>query len=151
MIAFAENSIQLVPDGTLLIHLVLVVVMVVVLNQTLLKPINRVLEERERRTGGKFNEAKELMATADEKARVWEQGLRKARNESYHLLESERVEALRDREERVAALKAELAEMVANEKSEIKQQEQQAQAELQAEARRLADLIGAKVLGRNLG
>ena len=151
MIALAENSIQLVPDGTLLIHLVLVVVMVVVLNQTLLKPINRVLEERERRTGGKFNEAKELMASADEKARTWEQGLRKARNESYHLLESQRVEALRDREQRVAVLKAELGAMVAKEKAEIKQQEQQAQAELQAEARRLADLIGARVLGRNLG
>jgi F-type H+-transporting ATPase subunit b len=151
MIALAENTIQLVPDGTLLIHLVLIVVMVIVLNQTLLKPINRILEERERRTGGKFNEAKELMALADEKARMWEQGLRRARNEAYHLLETERAEALRDRETKLAALKSELGEMVASEKSQIKEQELRAQAELQTEARRLADLIGARVLGRNLG
>ena len=38
----AEASIQLVPDATLLLHLVLVVVMVFVLNRTLLKPINDV-------------------------------------------------------------------------------------------------------------
>ena len=44
----AEASIQLVPDATLLLHLVLVVVMVFVLNRTLLKPINDILSEREK-------------------------------------------------------------------------------------------------------
>ena len=41
-----ETSIQLVPDGTLLFHLFLVVVMVFVVNRTLLGPINRILAER---------------------------------------------------------------------------------------------------------
>ena len=151
MIALAENTIQLVPDGTLLFHLALVVVMVVILNLTLLKPINKVLEERERRTSGKFSEAKQIMATAEEKARMWEQGLRKARNEAYRLLENERAKAIHDREQRVVALKAELTELVAREKEEISQQERQAQNELEAEANRLADLIGARVLGRRIG
>ena len=43
----AETSIQLVPDGTLLLHLLMVGVMVAVLNRTLLKPINQILAERE--------------------------------------------------------------------------------------------------------
>jgi F-type H+-transporting ATPase subunit b len=150
MIALAENSIQLVPDGTLLFHLVLVVVMVVLLNRTLLKPINKVLEERERRTGGKLSEAQEILASAEEKARLWERGLREARNDAYHLLEKERAEALRDREQRLATLKAELGDLVATEKLEIQRQEKAAHGELQAEARRLAELIGTKVLGRPL-
>jgi F-type H+-transporting ATPase subunit b len=124
--------------------------MVVILNLTLLKPINKVLEERERRTSGKLSEARQIMLSAEEKARLWEQGLRKARNEAYHLLEGERTEALRDREQRVLALKAELSELVAREKEEIHRQERQAQSELETEAKRLADLIGARVLGRSL-
>ena len=38
----AETSIQLVPDGTLLLHLLMVAIMVFVLNRTLLKPINQI-------------------------------------------------------------------------------------------------------------
>ncbi len=53
-LAFSDSAIQLVPDGTLLFHLALIVVMVVLLNVTLLKPINRILEERERRTKGRM-------------------------------------------------------------------------------------------------
>jgi hypothetical protein len=37
----AESTIQLVPDGTLLLHLLMVVVMVAVVNRTLLKPLTR--------------------------------------------------------------------------------------------------------------
>ena len=52
-----EASIQLVPDGTLLVHLVMVVVMVFILNRTLLKPINQILEEREKQVAGRLKEA----------------------------------------------------------------------------------------------
>jgi F-type H+-transporting ATPase subunit b len=151
MLALAENSIQLVPDGTLLFHLALVVVMVVILNQTLLRPINKVLEERERRTGGKLSEAKQILLSAEEKARLWEQGLRQARNEAYRLLEKERAEALREREQRLVQMKGELSDVVGRQKSEILQQEKQAQTELAEEAKRLADLISSRVLGRRLG
>jgi len=43
-LGFAENSIQLVPDGTLLLHILIILVMVYVLNATLFKPINRILQ-----------------------------------------------------------------------------------------------------------
>ena len=45
--ALAENSIQLVPDGTLLINVLVVVLMIAVLNRTLYRPINSILRERE--------------------------------------------------------------------------------------------------------
>ena len=50
-LGFAENSIQLVPDGTLILHVIIILVMVFVLNATLYKPINRILEAREKRLG----------------------------------------------------------------------------------------------------
>jgi len=38
-LGLAENSIQLVPDGTLILHVLIILVMVYVLNATLFKPI----------------------------------------------------------------------------------------------------------------
>ena len=148
--ALAESSIQLVPDGTLLLHLALVVVMVTVLNLTLLKPINKVLEERERRTRGRLGDAQGILASAKEKVRLWEQGLRQARNDGYRLLEKERSDALRERELRLLGLKQELAKLVAEQKAEIQRQEQEARLVLQAEAQRLAALIGSQILGRTI-
>lgn len=146
--ALAETSIQLVPDLSLLVHLLLVVVMVVVLNLTLLKPINRVLAERERRTTGKLGDAAAITAEAKAKMRAWEQGLREARNEAYKLSERARSEALREREQSVAELKSELADVVATQKAELQAQQKTAQTALELEARRLAALIGAQILGR---
>ncbi len=62
----AETSIQLVPDGTLLLHLLLVVVMVAVVNRTLLRPINKILEERDKHILGRVDEAKEMLKTREE-------------------------------------------------------------------------------------
>jgi F-type H+-transporting ATPase subunit b len=150
MLALIESSIQLVPDGTLLFHLFLVIVMVVVLNATLLKPINRVLEERDKRTSGKLSEARKILESAEEKLELWEKELREARNQGYRLLERQRAEALSEREARLTALKAELTELIKTQKAEILRQEKEAEAALESDARRLAELIGSKVLGRPL-
>ena len=61
-LGFAENSIQLVPDGTLFLHVLIILVMVYVLNATLFKPINRILEAREKRTRGRLTEAEEILS-----------------------------------------------------------------------------------------
>lgn len=150
MMALAESSIQLVPDGTLLLHLVIVMVMVAVVNSTLLRPINKVLAERERRTSGRLSEAAAIVASAREKMQLWERGLREARNDGYRMLEQERANALRERELRLAGLKAELAHSIASQKMEIQRQQRDALTSLESEARRLAGLIGTQVLGRSI-
>src|SRR5947209_1129969 len=61
-LGFAENSIQLVPDGTLLLHVLIILVMVYVLNATLFRPINRILEARDKRTRGRLTEARKSSA-----------------------------------------------------------------------------------------
>ncbi len=67
LLAFSGNAIQLVPDGTLLFHLALIFLMVSLLKRTLLQPVSRILEERERRTLGPVGEARSILASADEK------------------------------------------------------------------------------------
>src|SRR3989442_5826749 len=82
-LGFAENSIQLVPDGTLLLHILIILVMIFVLNATLYKPINRILEAREKRTKGRLSEAEEIIKSVNEKLSEYERQLRQARGEAY--------------------------------------------------------------------
>jgi hypothetical protein len=74
-----EAQIQLVPDGTLLLHLLMVVVMVFIVNRTLLKPINRILAEREKQIAGRLQEAEALAAETEQKRQKFNEALHAAR------------------------------------------------------------------------
>src|SRR6185369_475706 len=101
----AESSIQLVPDGTLLLHLFMIVLMVVLLNRTLLKPINKILSDREELVTGKVTAANKLKSEAAEKMQQYEAALRNARSEAYGLLERERSVAVQEKELKVRMAK----------------------------------------------
>ncbi len=63
---FAE-SVQLFPDGTLFVHIALILGMIWLLNRTLYRPINRVLEARDKQKGGHSLEADEILRNAENK------------------------------------------------------------------------------------
>jgi F-type H+-transporting ATPase subunit b len=148
LLAFSDSAIQLVPDGTLLFHLALIVVMVVLLNVTLLKPINRILEERGRRTKGRMGEAHEILATVDAKRLEYQHRLRDARGAGYLLLEEERSLASRNREQLVSAVKVEVMRWQEQEKENLKRTETDAKASLIKDASARAAEIGSRILGR---
>jgi F-type H+-transporting ATPase subunit b len=148
ILAFIENAIQLVPDGTLLIHLFIVVIMVVVLNQTLFRPINKVLAERDAQTSGKLDEAKNLRVDLENGLARYERGLREARISAYHLVEKERTEALEMREEQVIQVREEIRTWVAQEKAEIERQAEEARRTLALESIQSALQIGSQILHR---
>ena len=148
LLAFSSGAIQLVPDGTLLFHLALIVAMVSLLNATLLKPINRILESRERRTKGRIGEAERILSSVDEKMREYQTRLREARGSGYSLLEEERSGAARNREGLVSSVKAEVSEWQAAEKEKLKQDEAEVKARLVKDAAARASEIGARILGR---
>lgn len=149
-LGFAENSIQLVPDGTLILHVLIILVMVYVLNATLYKPINQILESREKRTRGRLSEAQELMKSVKEKLTDYERSLRQARSEAYALAETERAEAMMKRQQRVNELRNQLAQSIATEKEAIQQQAAQARASLEVESRQIAREISSRVLNRSI-
>ncbi len=150
VLGFAENSIQLVPDGTLILHVLIILVMVYVLNATLFKPINQILESREKRTRGRLSEAQETLKSVKEKLAEYEGSLRQARSEAYALAESKRAEAMIERQRRVNEMRAQLAESIATEKQEIQQQAAQARASLEIESRDIARDISSRVLNRSV-
>jgi F-type H+-transporting ATPase subunit b len=151
ILAFAEDSIQLVPDGTMLLHIVIILLMVYLLNATLYKPINQILAAREKRTRGRMTEAQEITQNVTEKMSAYETSLRQARAESYAFAESQRAEAMNDRQRRLNEMREELAASLAKEKGTIQEQAAAARVDLAADARRLAGEIGGRVLKRPLG
>jgi len=148
-LGFAE-SIQLVPDGTLILHIIIVLIMMFILNHTLFKPINRILEEREKRTRGRSNEAQDILRRVEEKLRHYESALREERAEGYRLMEQVRAEAMRQRQEKLNGVREEVNQLIATEKANIDSQAKSSRAVLQRDSRSFAADIGAQILHRPL-
>jgi F0F1-type ATP synthase membrane subunit b/b' len=144
----AEASIQLVPDGTLLLHLLMVAIMVFVLNRTLLKPINQILAEREKQITGRRIEARSMAAEAEEKLRKYNEALHDARVDGYRLLEKERAEGLKQREEKVRLYREEMSKEVAEQLETTRKQEEAAKRELETQAVAMSELISSQILRR---
>jgi F-type H+-transporting ATPase subunit b len=144
----AEASIQLVPDATLLLHLVLVVVMVFVLNRILLKPINDILSEREKQITGRLREAEAMAAESQEKLKKYNDTLREARATGYRLLEKERAEGLKEKEQQLRQHRDKLSKEVSSQVDQIRKQEQAVKGELEAQAATIGSLISSQILRR---
>jgi len=144
----AETSIQLVPDGTLLLHLFMVVVMVYVLNRTLLKPINQILAEREKQITSRQTEAQKLAAESEEKRKRYQEALHAARVDGYKLLERERADALKEKDEKVRLYREQMSKQVATEVENTRRQEERVKGELEGQAATISNLISSQILRR---
>ncbi|MCA1628814.1 MAG: ATP synthase F0 subunit B [Acidobacteria bacterium] len=146
--ALAENTIQLVPDGTLFLHIFLIILMVFILNLTLFRPINQILEERERQTHGRASDAQKIFKQIESDLGMYEQSLRGARTEGYGLLERQRMEALQERQSMLRSLRDELELSIEEQKNSIYAQAEQARLTLKEDTHRVADEIRQQILSR---
>jgi F-type H+-transporting ATPase subunit b len=146
-LAYAE-SIQLVPDGTLVIHIAIIITMVFVLNKLLYNPVNRTLDERETRTRGRSKEAREIIQRVEGNLIRYEDSLRKARAEGYRLLEQQQAEALDERRQKIASVRKDVEELTGQERGRIQAEADEARATLEGEARRVAATISSQILRR---
>ena len=145
LLAFAE-TIQLFPDGTLLIHVAMILVMIWILNRTLYRPINRVLESREKNKGGHSGEAVGLLKDAADKEARYKAELLESRSKGYEIVEEEQKVAVAEREAKLSEAKTEIAQMFEKGKAEIETQGAKVHAKIGAEAERLADSIATNIL-----
>jgi len=138
-------------DGSFLFIFFSIILLIFILNRTLFKPINRILDERERLGAGRIIEAKQLLAQYDKRLAKYEDQIREARAEAYQHLEAQRKESLADRQEMVAKVKAETAAQVQAAKGEIDRQVESAKQNLENEARAMASTISSQLLRRPVG
>lgn len=146
-LAFAEgSSIQLVPDGTIIIHIALILIMIWFLNRTFFRPINKVLASRDRNKGGHSSEAEETLKLVDSKLVQYNNATREARTEGYQLIERERASAISARESQVESVKAETSQKVEREKANLQTQAEAARQTIAAEAQQMAEKISSNIL-----
>lgn len=148
LLGLAGNSIQLVPDGTLFLHILIIVLMIYILNATLFRPINKILAERERRTRGGTGEAHDILQRVANSMNRYERSLREARTEGYRLLEQARAEALLERQNQISALRAEIETSTEEQTRLLQSQSEQARASLETDARKMAADISRQILNR---
>ena len=145
LLLFAE-SIQLFPDGTIFLHIAILLGMIWILNRTLYKPINRVLEAREKNKGGLGGEAAQILGRVEEKESRYSRELLDTRSQAYEAVENEQREAAAIREEKLAQAKAEASQKFEAEKGELTAQAAAVRIEVGASAEKMADHIASSIL-----
>ena len=145
LLAFAE-TVQLFPDGTLFLHIGIILLMIWVLNRTLYRPINRVLESREKNKGGHSAEAESILSDVSRKESRYTQELLDARSKGYETIEKEQKKAAAARDQKIAEVKTEIAGQFDAGRAELEKQAAKALAAIDADAEKIADKIAANIL-----
>ena len=147
-LALAESVLSI--DGSFLFIFFSILLLIYILNRTLFKPINQVLEERERLGAGRIGEARRMLGEYEERLKRYESRLREARGEAYQRLEAERRVATLDRQRMIAEVKAETTARIDSAKREIAEQAAGAKQSLEKEARAMAATISSQILRRSV-
>ena len=142
----AFQKVDLVPDGTLFLHIAMILLMIWILNRTLFRPLNRIIASREKNKGGRSFEAEEILKTVEEKQRHYDAAMLEARSKGYELIEKERGKAVAKRSTKIGKVKEEVAEKSAEEKAELERQTAEAKAAIGAEAEKIAEKISSNIL-----
>ena len=145
LLLFAE-SIQLFPDGTLFIHIALILLMIWVLNRTLFRPINNVLEAREAAKGGAGGAAGAILSEVEAKNAQYTEALLDARSEGYSLIEKEQAEAAANRERVLSEAKSAAAAKLEAGRSDISKQTAEARTSIAQNAEAMAEQISTAIL-----
>ncbi len=146
VLALAGSVLSL--DGSFLFILVSILFLIFILNRTLFKPINQVLDERERLGVGRLGEARRMLVKYEERLKDYEDQLRAARAEAYQHLEAQRRDAQAMRQQMIAEVRAETAAQIKAAKQEIAGQATAAKQDLENEARAMAATISSQILHR---
>jgi F-type H+-transporting ATPase subunit b len=147
-LALAESVLSI--DGSFLFIFFSILLLIYVLNRTLFKPINQVLDERERLGAGRIGEARRMLGEHEERLKRYESQLREARGEAYQRLEAGRREAMLERQRMIAEVKAETTARIDAAKDEIAEQAAGAKKNLEKDARAMAATISSQILRRSV-
>ena len=125
-----------------------VLVLILVLNQFLFKPLRRIIDERERRTNEARAELDEARDVQNRRLDEIEQRLKEARREAYEIREAAQRVGRTRRDELMAEARRQAHLMVDEARQEIAADIETARHDLEAEAERLSQMIADRVVGR---
>ncbi len=135
-------------DKTLLIQLINFLVLLILLNFILFKPVRKIMHEREQGISSALGDAKQAQERIQGLQEQYNASLAEAKQKataSYNALYQQGLDAQR---EMISAERSKGGEMLDKARSEIAAASASARADLKTEAERLSQDISAKLLGR---
>lgn len=135
---------------TLVIHLIFFLIMLVVLNQLLIQPILKVMDEREGRITRNQDAAHKAAHGADELIAKYDAQVQATRREAKAEGEKMRKAADAEVEKLIVAARTQSGDLVAEIREKIAADYKAAQTDLRASAQSLGQSIAARLLGRSI-
>ena len=137
-------------DITLVIHIINMIVLMVVLNQILYKPVQSILQKRRDTLDSLGKDVEQFEQNARHRQKEVDKKIREASARAKEALDSARSEARAAGDEKIAAIRAEADGEKEKQLTEIRAQVEAARKELQEGAAGFAKEMAGKILGRSL-
>ena len=138
----------MLPNLSIVFVVIAVVLLAIILDRVLFKPLLRVMRERESAITSAMQAAESATAKAGAATAEFDATVAAARADLYKQMDERRRAAESYRKELVVQTKADVDAQLAAAKAELEAQAAKARATLEAEAGELGRDIAAKVLGR---
>ena len=138
----------MIPDLSVLWVILIVMTMAIMLDRLLLKPILRVMEQREEAIRSARDLAERSASEARAAAAEFEQKTAAARAEIYKQMDEMRRTAMNERAEIMAVTRAEAEAQIAAASASIQADTEEARRRLSAEAEQLGAAVAERLLGR---
>ncbi|MFN4132266.1 MAG: hypothetical protein ACK4GE_04215 [Caldimicrobium sp.] len=137
-------------DITLIVQIIEALILAVILNFILIKPIISFLEDRKRQFKGLEEEIEGLLREAEEGLKRYHEALNEARKEGIKKREALKEEARRLEKEELSKILKEVEAKKRDWESAFKKEFEKLRGELLAQKEIYAQLIAEKLLGRKL-
>jgi F-type H+-transporting ATPase subunit b len=136
-------------DASIIAAIIIFLVLIVVLNQLLFKPLMKIQAERESRTTGLMHQAQDNLNHHLNLFNEYQSSIKNARMEGYRRQEQLRAEALKKRSELQAQSRTAAERMIQDSRDSIRSQVDTAKQQLSLDAQEMANRITSTILGRS--
>ena len=135
-------------DLTMPIQIANILILIVIMNIVLYKPIRRILDERDKKISGLEKDVEEFHKNAKLRLEEFDNKLNGARSQAKTELDKVRGEAQAAGAEKLAEIRKEADETKAQNMAQIEQEFSKASSELQGQVEGFASEIAARIMGR---
>lgn len=137
-------------DVTLLMHIINMIVLMIVLNALLYKPVLGILEQRKHKVAGLNADVDQYEADARQRQAELDSRIREASNRAKKALDGARAQAQAAGAEQLAVIRKESDSIKEKQLADLRSQMEVARKELQENAAGFAQAMASKILGRSL-
>ncbi len=137
-------------DKTLLLQIINMIVLMVLLNRVLYKPVRQILKERAGKLQGMRDDVQDFEQRAAARQKEVDAKMAEASGKAKAALDTARDEAQKAGDSRLKAIKDEMEAMKEKQLAELKSEVDTARGGLEAQVGEFATAMAGKILGRSL-